>query len=207
MCMSIELKSIGTIHTPYIPSLPIPHQPMKDAPGEFWISLNPEYVEGLSELLSYRYITLLFYLDKVSDESLKVNPPMAPELEVGVFASRSPRRPNPLGLSVVELKGIEGNEIIISSIDAYNGTPLLDIKPYIKSIDIKADANDGWLDTLPDKEHLLAHFLGLPHDHTHEHPHDHTHEHPHDHTHEHSHDHTHEHPHDHTHEHPHDHKH
>lgn len=189
--MNIDLKPIGTIHTPYIPTLPIPEQPVQDAPGEFWISLNPEYVEGLSELSSYRYITLLFYLDKVSEKSLKVNPSIAPELEVGIFASRSPRRPNPLGLSVVELRGIEGNEILISSIDAYNGTPLLDIKPYIKSIDIKADANDGWMDALPDKEHLLAHFLGLPHDHEHGHSHDHAHEHSHDHNHKHSHDHNH----------------
>lgn len=195
MCMKIELKAIGTIHTPYIPSLPIPPQPVKDAPGEFWISLNPEFVEGLSELSSFRYITILYYLDKVTDPKLKINPPFASELEVGIFASRSPLRPNPIGLSVVELKGIEGNEILISGIDVFNGTPLLDIKPYIRTIDIKNDANDGWMDKLSDKEHRLAHFLGLDHEHAHEHSHDH------DHAHEHSHDHAHEHDHPHKHNH------
>ncbi|AGA68568.1 putative methyltransferase, YaeB/AF_0241 family [Desulfitobacterium dichloroeliminans LMG P-21439] len=205
MDMKIEFQAIGTIHTPYLPSLPIPNQPHRDAPGEFWISLNPEHTDGLDSLASFRYITVLFYLDKVSEQSLKINPPFAPELEVGVFASRTPRRPNPIGLSVVELKNIEGHEILISGIDVYNGTPLLDIKPYIKTLDSKADANDGWMDTLPDKEHRLAHFLGLEHEHGHEHDHsgDHAHGHSHDHAHDHSHDHDHKHSLDHDHKHNH----
>lgn len=182
--MEIKFKSIGTLHTPYLPSLPIPHQPTKDAPGEFWITLQPEYAEGLDKLLTYRYITLLYYLDQAKlDSPLKFHPSWAPEIEVGVFASRSPHRPNPIGLSIVELKGIEDNEILISGIDVYNGTPLLDIKPYIHVIDAKHDANDGWYETLPDKDHVISHLLGLSHEHNpdseHSHGHGHGHGHPH----------------------------
>lgn len=190
--MKIEFQSIGTIHTPYLPSLPIPTQPIKDAPGEFWITLQPEFIDGLEKLLTYRYITVLYYMDQVKSEvQLKVRPSWAPEIEVGVFASRSPHRPNPLGFSIVELKGIEGNEILISGIDVYNGTPLLDIKPYINVLDVKPDANDGWYDSLPDKNHVIAHLLDLSHEHSPNSDHDHGHSHLHAHTpmHDHTHDH------------------
>jgi len=110
-------------------------------------------------------------------------------LEIGLFASRSPQRPNPIGLSIVRVKEINGNEITISGIDAYNGTPLLDIKPYIQFLDSKEDANNGWFDTLPDKEHTMAHALGLTHDH--EHFHAHSHENVHRHAHDHADDHKH----------------
>lgn len=116
---------------------------------------------------------------------MKVHPSWAPEIEVGVFASRSPHRPNPIGLSIVELRAIEGNEILISGIDVYNGTPLLDIKPYINLIDVKPDANDGWFEELPDKEHVIAHLLGLSHDHSSDSEHDHAHTHDHTHAHDH----------------------
>lgn len=184
LSVKIELQSIGTIHSPYLPGLPIPHQPQKDAPGEFWITLNPEFQEGLDQLLTYRYLYVFFYLDQTQENSnLRIHPSWAPEIEVGIFASRSPNRPNPIGLSIVELKGIEENEILISGIDVYNGTPLLDLKPYIRALDLKSDANDGWFDNLQDKDHLVAHMLGLQHDHKHDHTHEHKHAHEHDHAH------------------------
>lgn len=187
--VKIELQSIGTIHSPYLPGLPIPHQPQKNAPGEFWITLNSELQKGLDELLTYRYLYVVFYLDQIQEDvDLHIHPSWAPDIEVGIFASRSPKRPNPIGLSVVELKGIEGNEISISGIDVYNGTPLLDLKPYIRAVDLKEDANDGWFDQLQDKEHLVAHMLGLHHEHEHGHKHEHEHAHEHEqHTHGHHH--------------------
>lgn len=196
--MTIEFQAIGTIHSPYLYGLPIPSQPQKDMPGEFWITLNPEFQDGLDKLLTYRYLYIIYYLDRIEPNSdLHVHPSWAPEIEVGVFASRSPRRPNPIGLSIVELKGIEGNEILISGIDVYNNTPLLDLKPYIGAIDLKTDANDGWFDELPNKHHSLAHLLGIHHDHTmeHDHSHDHdSHNHQHEHKHKHEHEHSHSHP-------------
>lgn len=176
--MPISFEVIGTIHTPYLPTLPIPFQPIPDAPGEFWVTLNPEFQSGLDKLISYRYLYILYYLDQVQSEvKLQVNPPWAPDIEVGLFASRSPHRPNPIGLSIVELKGIEGNEILISGIDVYNGTPLLDIKPYIKVIDVKQDANNGWYEELPDLDHTIAHLLGHSHEHNHDFEHSHGHSH------------------------------
>ncbi|CAA7600645.1 tRNA-Thr(GGU) m(6)t(6)A37 methyltransferase TsaA [Acididesulfobacillus acetoxydans] len=208
--MGFELHPIGTIHTPYF-SLNAPPQPNKNASGEFWLSLDEEYVPALERLESYTHIYVLFYMDKAAKPNLTADPPWAPGVEVGLFASRSPHRPNPIGLSIVEVKEISGNEIVISGIDVFNGTPLLDIKPYIHALDCKEDANDGWLDDLADKDHLLAHLLGLEHEHSHDHEHPHDHAHPHDHDHPHDHPHDHEHPNDHAHPHdhghPHDHEH
>lgn len=162
--MDISFHPIGTIHTPYF-SLNAPYQPQPDAPGEFWVSVAPEYQEALERLDSYKYIYLLYHLDKTQAPTLKVTPPWAPEFEVGLFASRSENRPNPIGLSIVEIKEISGNEILISGIDVFNGTPLLDIKPYVRVLDLKREANDGWYEDLEDKEHSVAHILGLSHEH------------------------------------------
>lgn len=172
--MDIPFQSIGTIHTPYF-AFNTPHQPIPNAPGDFWITLNPKYASALKSLDSFNYIHVLYYLDQVTPPiKLLTHSPWAPELEIGLFASRSPLRPNPIGLSIVKLKEIVANELVISGIDAYNGTPLLDIKPYIHFRDSIADANNGWFDTLPAKEHTIAHALGLSHEHEnkqeHEHP-------------------------------------
>lgn len=172
--MKVEFNTIGVIHTPYIPSLPIPHQPHQNAAGEFWITLNPDYAEGLAKLEHCRYIYVLYYLHQVDKTpQLTVHPPEVPDIQVGIFASRSPNRPNPLGLSVVEIKEINGNDIIISGIDVYNGTPLLDLKPFFRTLDNKPDANDGWYDKLDHKDHIFAHLLNLRHDHDHHDHHDH----------------------------------
>jgi len=179
--MDITFQSIGTIHTPYL-AINTPHQPIADAPGDFWITLNPEYTSALKTLNSFNYIYVLYHLDQVtSPVELLTRSPWAPKIEIGLFASRSPQRPNPIGLSIVQVKEIIGNEITISGIDTYNGTPLLDIKPYLQFLDSKEDANNGWFDTLPDKEHIIAHVLGLTHEHSHEHSHEYEHEHSHSH--------------------------
>lgn len=184
--MAITFQSIGTIYTPYFP-FNTPHQPLPDAPGDFWITLNPEYESALKSLDNFNYIYVLYHLDQVSPPiELLTHSPWAPELEIGLFASRSPKRPNPIGLSIVKVKEIRGNEIVISGIDAYNGTPLLDIKPYIHFQDSMTDANNGWFDTLPDKEHSIAHALGRAHEHKHSHKHPHLDNH-HDHSHKHVH--------------------
>jgi tRNA-Thr(GGU) m(6)t(6)A37 methyltransferase TsaA len=138
-----QVEKIGTIRTPYQDRAP--YQPDESAQGEFRIILNPEYVPGLYRLESYRYIYVIYYMDRSPRKaSMTAKPPWAGGLEVGLFASRSPARPNPIGLSVVRLLKIVRNEIFTSGIDALDGTPVLDIKPYVKRLDAKPDANNGW---------------------------------------------------------------
>ncbi len=164
MSTRIELKPIGVIRTPYKDAAPF--QPVEDSEGNFRIILEPEYARGLYRLSRFRYIYVLYYMNRVHGEpSLTVHPPWAGGYEVGLFASRSPARPNPIGLSVVRLLGIEGRVIRTSGLDAYDRTPLIDIKPYIQELDVKKDANDGWLDDVDARRHLQLHLKGIPHEH------------------------------------------
>jgi tRNA-Thr(GGU) m(6)t(6)A37 methyltransferase TsaA len=158
----IELKPIGIIHTPYTSSAP--YQPVSDETGDFHIVIDPCYEAGLDRLSAFRYIYVLYFVHRVErDTSMVVSPPWAGGVKVGVFASRSPVRPNRIGLSVVQVKGIEKNAIITSGLDAFDGTPVFDIKPYIRDLDSKSDANYGWIEGLDDFEHLMMHIKGIPH--------------------------------------------
>ncbi len=158
----VPFRSIGVIRTPYVDSAP--HQPVSDDAGEFRLCLHSRYAKGLADLDRFRYIYVLFFIHRIGRQpSLSVTPPWAHGKAVGLFSSRSPVRPNPLGLSIVEVKRIVGNEVFTSGLDAFDGTPLLDIKPYIKDLDSKDDANYGWLEDLEDREHLTLHLKGVPH--------------------------------------------
>lgn len=159
----ITFEPIGTIHTPYTSNAP--YQPVANDVGEFYIDLMPQFQEGLKELLRFKYIYLLFYIDKLKEKpKMRFTPPWLKDKELGLFATRTPSRPNPIGLSIVRLINVIDTKIIVSGVDVFDGTPLLDIKPYIKDLDDKADANYGWLNDVENKEHFMLHIKGIPHD-------------------------------------------
>ncbi len=160
----IKFRRIGLIRTPYVSTAP--YQPVDDEEGDFRIVLNRKYAAGLAGLEGFRYIYVIYHIDRLTRQlAMMVNPPWTGGGKVGVFASRSPVRPNPIGISVVRIKQIIDNEIAISGIDVFDNTPLLDIKPYVKDLDSKDDANYGWIgDVAGDDEHLLLHIKGIPHD-------------------------------------------
>ncbi len=162
--ISVIFNAIGTIKTPYVDRAP--YQPVADAADEFYLELDRDYAAGLKGLNSFRYIYVLYYLDRLTEEAgMRVNPPWADGREVGLFASRSPLRPNPVGLSVVRLKKIVANRVYTSGLDVFDGTPLLDIKPYLKDLDSKPDADYGWVEDAGGDDHLALHIRGIPHEH------------------------------------------
>jgi len=158
-----EFRQIGTIHTPYTDNAP--YQPVEEDQGAFTIELFQQYTEGLADLNRFSYMYVLYCIHMIYDKaSMVTSPPWAHGKTVGVFASRSPLRPNPLGLSIVHIKQIVENNIYTSGLDVFDGTPLLDIKPYIKDLDSKDDADYGWIEDLKGYEHLLLHIKGIPHE-------------------------------------------
>ncbi len=165
--VSINFRPIGVIHTPYTEHAP--YQPVSGGDQDenaFRVVLEPQFARGLRDLEAFRYIYLLYHAHRIEGPArMTVRPPWAGQLEIGLFASRSPARPNPIGLSVVRIQKIAGRVIHTSALDVFDGTPLLDIKPYIKELDTKEDANYGWLDRLEDREHLALHIKGIPHEH------------------------------------------
>ncbi len=158
-------QSIGVIRTPYKDSAP--YQPVQTDEGDFKLVLHPQYTEGLHLLNTFNYIYVIYALDKivVKANRMLINPPWAPDMSIGVFSSRSPNRINPIGISIVKIKQIKQNIIYTSGIDAFDGTPILDIKPYIDLLDAKKDANFGWVNQTGDENHLALHIKGIPHKH------------------------------------------
>ncbi|MEA3543964.1 MAG: tRNA (N6-threonylcarbamoyladenosine(37)-N6)-methyltransferase TrmO [Thermodesulfobacteriota bacterium] len=159
---NLKFAPIGIIKTPYLDSAP--YQPVDTDEQEFYLQLEPEYATGLKDLDSFTYIYVLYFIDRLnSAPKMEVSPPWVDGQQVGLFASRSPVRPNPIGLSVVRVKKIINNRVYTSGLDVFDGTPLLDIKPYINDLDSKCDANNGWVQGMDEDEHLALHIQGIPH--------------------------------------------
>lgn len=140
----IYFDPIGFIYTPFEKPEGIPVQPPGGMHIQGSIILSPEFEPGLKDLMGFSHIILLYFFHLSRGYSLKVNP-FLDEKERGLFATRAPRRPNPIGLSVVKLLDIKENKLLIEEIDVVNRTPLLDIKPYVPVFDIRNDATSGWL--------------------------------------------------------------
>jgi len=140
----IMLKPIGVIHSQYKTMEETPIQPWKsDKIGE--VEVFPEFEEGLKDIEGFSHIMLLYFFHKVSDERLSVIPYLDPKPK-GVFATRHPHRPNHIGLSIVKLRERKNNILRVKHIDIIDGTPLLDIKPYVSKFDKREDVKDGWLE-------------------------------------------------------------
>jgi len=142
--MKIELNPIGTIHTPYKDDAPFMDYLEKE--GDFYIELNEAYKDGLYLLDTLNYCYIIFHIHKQKKPPrLHILPPRGEGKKVGLFATRSPNRVNPIGLTVAKIKKIEDTRIYTTGLDILDRTPLLDIKPYIRDFDMKEDANYGWI--------------------------------------------------------------
>jgi len=140
--ISIDLKIIGVVHLPYKTISDVPFQGKNEISE---IKLDRDYLEGLQDIEGFTHLHILYWLHKSSDFSLLVKTPRD-TIPHGVFSTRSPHRPNLIGHAVVELVERKNNKIIVKGLDAIEGTPIIDIKPYVKSLDVKDDASSGWLE-------------------------------------------------------------
>lgn len=139
-----KVQPIGIIHSPYTDPQQVPIQGrFSEAGGE--IELFPEYEEGLKDIDGFSHLILLYHFHQVRGYSLTVKP-FLDDTPRGLFATRYPARPNPIGLSVVRLLGRRGNVLQIAEVDLLDGTPLLDIKPYVPQFDERKGATVGWLE-------------------------------------------------------------
>jgi len=140
----IFYKPIGTIHSPFTNLEGMPIQPSAAKGIKGHIIVNEEYIEGLNDLDGFSHIYLVYHFHLSKSFKLKIIP-FLDDQQRGVFSTRAPKRPNPIGLSVVRLIKIELNRIEIENIDIIDGTPLLDIKPYVSEMDDINDYRIGWL--------------------------------------------------------------
>lgn len=164
---TVPLSIIGTAHTPYLHKAPYQPKPENISDGAFYIQIEPQYVVATRSLETFSHIFVLSYLDRSLEPDLAVRPPWKDGSErYGVFATRAPNRPSPIGLTRVRLHHIEGDRIYTGPLDLFDGTPILDIKPFIRTLDGLTEkdgpGNDGWLEG---SDHLELHRLGIPHSH------------------------------------------
>lgn len=141
----IEMKSIGIIHTPFRQLENMPIQPAGAAGVKGTVEVFDEFRAGLKDLDGFSHIILLYLFHCSQGFNLEVVPFLDTQPR-GLFATRAPRRPNPIGLSTVQLDKIENGRLLVQNVDILDGTPLLDIKPYVPEFDRRAGLRTGWLE-------------------------------------------------------------
>lgn len=142
--MKVTLQPIGVIHSPFHEKELTPIQPVRShARGQ--VEIFPEYADGLEDLEGFSHIHLLYVFHRSEGYSLRVKP-FLDTRQHGLFATRHPCRPNPIGLSTVRLVSIKDYVIEIEGVDVLDGTPLLDIKPYVPEFDRKEEVRAGWFE-------------------------------------------------------------
>ena len=143
--MKIEYRPIGIVHSPFAELKGMPIQPSRAKGIAGTVEVFFEFQEGLKDLNGFSHIILLYHFHMVTGYSLQVVPFLDSELR-GLFATRAPKRPNPIGLSVVRLEGVQGGVLSVLDLDILDGTPILDIKPYVTEFDERTNVNIGWLE-------------------------------------------------------------
>ncbi len=141
---TVSYQPIGIIHSPWNKQGDVPIQPVMSHGTEGTVELLPEFKDGLLDLEGFSHVVLLYHLHLSDGFSLQTIPQFDHNLR-GVFATRSPRRPNPIGLSIVRLDRIQNTILYVSNIDIIDETPLLDIKSHIPSVSRQRNVRIGWL--------------------------------------------------------------
>ena len=150
---SITMKPIGVIHSPYEQVKDMPIQGIFKEDAKAWVELKPQYCPGLKDLDGFSHCIILYYFHR-SEQVQLVGKPFLEKQQHGMFAIRSPHRPNHIGLSVVRIEKIEGCQLHFREVDMLDQTPVLDIKPYVRHFDVRDDVVSGWID---------KHFLDTDH--------------------------------------------
>ena len=144
--MTISYRPIGKIRSPFKGVEKVPIQPSAASGIRGTVEVSAEFAPGLQDLSGFSHVILLYHFHRVMQSRLTVVP-FLDDQPRGVFATRAPSRPNPIGLSIVRLLGIEENLLHVENLDIVDGTPLLDIKPYVPAFDHNKAERTGWLES------------------------------------------------------------
>ena len=140
---TFAMRAVGTVHSPYTDRSQVPRGPGARHDADGVLEIDPDLEPGLADIEGFSHLFVLWVFDRADGVSLVSTPP-TDDRPHGVFATRSPQRPNPIGLTVVRLLGREGNRLRVRGVDMLDGTPILDIKPYLTSVP-EAELRRGWL--------------------------------------------------------------
>ncbi|MCX6843607.1 MAG: tRNA (N6-threonylcarbamoyladenosine(37)-N6)-methyltransferase TrmO [candidate division WOR-3 bacterium] len=147
----MNFQPIGVLHSEHRVAAQTPIQPVYAKGCRGRAEVFPEFAEGLTDLEGFSHVYVIYHFHQAPTPKLKVKP-FLQDVERGVFATRAPARPNPIGISIVELIRREGNVLYLDGVDVLDGTPLLDIKPYVPRFDRTETTRNGWQDEIDEKE-------------------------------------------------------
>jgi tRNA-Thr(GGU) m(6)t(6)A37 methyltransferase TsaA len=147
---SLSVRPIGVIHSRHKRAEETPIQPVFAEGVQGRAEILPEFAEGLQDLEGFSHIWLLYWFHQAGSPRLIVRP-FLQDAQHGVFATRAPTRPNPIGLSLVRLVRREGCVLHLEDVDVLDDTPLLDIKPYVPQFDFRTEVRTGWLETVDEQ--------------------------------------------------------
>jgi tRNA-Thr(GGU) m(6)t(6)A37 methyltransferase TsaA len=155
---TLEIVPIGVIYSPFRSAEGTPIQPVTSGGAEGRVVVLPEFVGGLQDLAGFERIWLVYWFDRSRPSTMKVVP-FRDSVERGVFSTRAPSRPNPLGISVVRLDRIERDTLYVRDLDILDATPLIDIKPYVPEFDAFRESRSGWLsEQVVERSHADSRF-------------------------------------------------
>jgi tRNA (adenine37-N6)-methyltransferase len=158
---TLELQPVGYISTPFKSKAEAPHQPEGGAQGIITLTEGQNFEQALEDLAGMEKIWLLYWFDRNPNWKPKVLVPRGPRQKRGVFATRSPHRPNPIGLSLVDLIEVRGLTLRVRNVDLLDGTPILDIKPYLPSVESYPNANSGWIEEVAKQGEYTVNYSEL----------------------------------------------
>jgi tRNA-Thr(GGU) m(6)t(6)A37 methyltransferase TsaA len=152
MTEQVTYTPIGTVSTPFETPDAVPKRGSESSEAEGTVDIDPAYAEGLAGLDGFSHVVLVTHLHQVEAHTLRCDPPFAEGVEPGIFATSGPRRPNPIGLTVVRLAAVDGTTLRVRGIDVVDGTPLLDLKPHAPKQVTYEDFSGGWLEAHTDQD-------------------------------------------------------
>jgi tRNA-Thr(GGU) m(6)t(6)A37 methyltransferase TsaA len=153
---SVAFEPIGVVRSPFATPEDVPVNPNRPVESSGKVELKQDYADGLRLLAGFSHIIIISHLHLIDDTTLRTSPPFVEDVHPGIFATRGPNRPNPIGLSIVRLTGSTENTLEVSGLDLVDGTPVLDIKPYYPKPGETQDLRGGWIEENLDQRPVTA---------------------------------------------------
>jgi tRNA-Thr(GGU) m(6)t(6)A37 methyltransferase TsaA len=141
--MDVTYHAIGSVRSPFVQAAGMPIQSSRAQGAQGSLELEPEYWAGLEDLAGFSHLLLVSHLHRAGPAVLQVVP-FLDTRQRGIFATRAPARPNPIAISVLRILRVEPGRVLVAELDLLDGTPILDIKPYVPEFDARGDARSGW---------------------------------------------------------------
>lgn len=148
---TVTYTPIGVVSSPFETAGDVPTCVTESVDASGTVEIDDDYAEGLTRLEGFSHVVLVTHLHETEDERMRCDPPFA-DVRPGIFATRGPSRPNPIGLSIVRLTDLEGTTLAVDGLDLVDGTPVLDVKPFAPKADELRDLDGGWIEEHTDQD-------------------------------------------------------